>query len=406
MRRRVVVTGLGLVTPIGSGRETFWTNLLEGRSGISEVESFDTSAYSVHRGAEVKNFRPEDFIKRQDPAGMGRASQLATAAAALALEDAGLDTRELDRDRVGVVVGTTVGEGGEMERFNIALAAGQPETVRTSFLSRYTCHSIVAHVAREFGLAGITMMVPAACAAGNVAIANAFDLVRAGRADVMLAGGAEMFSRDLYSGFARIQAIAPETCQPFSRNRKGMMPGEGAAILTLEPLDAALARGARIYAEVAGYGLSCDAYSMAVPHPEGEGAARAMEQALAESKLTAEQITYVSAHGTGTNANDRTETGAIKRVFKEAAYRTQVSSIKSMLGHTMGAASAVEAAACSLAVHCDRIPPTINLDEPDPECDLDYVPNVARECRVEVAMNNAYGFGGVNASLILKKCEV
>jgi 3-oxoacyl-[acyl-carrier-protein] synthase II len=221
----------------------------------------------------------------------------------------------------------------------------------------------------------------------------------------MFAGGSDAFSRITYTGFARLGAIAPEVCQPFDRNRKGMIPGEGAAILVLEPLDRAAARGARLYAEIGGYGLSCDAHHMTAAHPDGDGAARAMVKALNESRLNPEEVSYISAHGTGTSTNDRLETIAVKRVFQEAAYRIPISSIKSMLGHTMGAASAIEAAVCALAIFDDRIPPTMNYEQPDPECDLDYVPNAARERRVNVAMNNAYAFGGNNASLILKKCE-
>jgi len=222
----------------------------------------------------------------------------------------------------------------------------------------------------------------------------------------MLAGGADSFSRITYTGFARLGAIAPEICQPFDRHRKGMIPGEGSGVLVLEPLDRARKRHARIYAEVAGYGLSCDAHHMTAAHPLGEGAARAMEQALADSSMTPEDVSYISAHGTGTPTNDRLETIAVKRLFKDAAYRIPISSIKSMLGHTMGAASAIEAAVCALAVFNDRVPPTINLHEPDPDCDLDYVPNHARELQVNVAMNNAYAFGGNNASLILRKWEL
>jgi 3-oxoacyl-[acyl-carrier-protein] synthase II len=245
-------------------------------------------------------------------------------------------------------------------------------------------------------------MIPTACAAGNYAIAHAFDLLSAGRADRMLAGGADAFSRITYSGFHRLGAIAPERCQPFDRHRKGMIPGEGAAVLVLEPLSRARARGARVYAEVAGYGLSCDAHHMTAAHPEGQGAARAMLRALDDAGLEPEDVSYISAHGTGTPTNDRLETVAVQRVFGEAC-RTPMSSIKSMIGHTMGAASAIEAGVCALAVATGRVPPTMNMDEPDG--DLDYVPNVARELDVQVAMNNAYAFGGNNASVLFRNVE-
>ncbi|MBM3262229.1 MAG: beta-ketoacyl-[acyl-carrier-protein] synthase family protein [candidate division Zixibacteria bacterium] len=402
---RVVITGVGLITSIGEGRQTFWENLLAGRSGISEVQSFDTSAYSVHRGGEIKRFAPEKYVRNQSPGELGRSSQLAIAASYLALADAGMDPERLDPVMTGVSMGTTSGEPNQVERFNDALVAQEPERIGPEFIGRYPCHRIAGYVAGEFGLTGCNMMIPAACAAGNYAMAYAFDAIRAGRADVMLAGGADAFSRITYTGFARLFAIAPEKCQPFALNRKGMMPGEGAGILVLESLANAQNRNAPIYAEVAGYGLSCDAFHMTGGHPQGDGAARAMRQALTSSGLTPEEVDYISAHGTGTKSNDQHETVAVKKVFADAAYRTPISSIKSMIGHTMGAASAIESVVCALAISTSRIPPTINLDEPDPECDLDYVPNVAREHTVRVAMNNAYAFGGTNASLILRKFE-
>jgi len=404
MKTQVVVTGLGLVTPVGVGREEVWAALLAGHSGFAPVESFDTRAFSVHLGAEVRGFRAEPYVQRLEAAALGRASQLAIAAARMALEDAGLDAAALTAERAGVVMGTTSGEPLEVERFDDRYLAGELDRVGAEFISLYPCHMIAAHVARELGFAGPNAMFPTACAAGNYALAHAVDVLRAGRADLMLAGGADAFSRITYTGFARLGAIAPERCQPFDRNRKGMIPGEGAAVLVLEPRDRALARGARIYAELAGYGLSCDAHHMTAAHPEGDGAARAMQRALADVGASPEEVSYISAHGTGTPTNDRLETLAVKRVFGEAARRTPMSSIKSMIGHTMGAASAIEAAVCALAVAEDRIPPTMNLEEP--EDDLDYVPNAARDTRVRLAMNNAYAFGGNNASVILRKCEL
>ena len=406
MQSRVVITGIGVVTSVGTGREQFWESILAGRCGVSAVESFDTGGYVVHRGAEVKDFDAAAFLIRLDATRLGRAAQLAAAAARLALGDAGLDADSLDPLRAGVSMGTTSGEPREVERFNDSYVRDELDKVGVEFIGRYPCHLISAHVAEELGFAGPNVMIPNACAAGNYAIAHAFDQLRWGRADVMVAGGADAFSRITYTGFTRLGAVAPERCQPFDRNRRGMIPGEGAGVLVLEPFRHARARGARIYAEVAGYGLSCDAHHMTAAHPEGDGAARAMHRALEESGMRPEDVDYISAHGTGTPTNDRLETVAVKRLFREHAYRVPMSSVKSMLGHAMGAAAAIEAAVCALAVHCDRIPPTINLEEPDPECDLDYVPNRARAHRVRVAMNNAYAFGGNNASLILKKCEV
>src|SRR5262249_22040194 len=368
MQQRVVVTGIGLVTSIGIGREMFWGNLLAGRSGISEVESFSTGDYKVHRGGEVKEFQAEEYIERFNPTYLGRASQFAIAAAHLALDDAGIDASALVPEQAGVAVGTTEGEPQLVERFNDCFVKGELERIGPEFTALYPCHVIAAHVASELKFEGVNMMIPAACAAGNYAIAHAFDVLRSRRAELMLAGGSDAFSRITFTGFSQLSAIAPERCQPFDRNRRGMIPGEGAGMLVLEPLDRALARGARIYAEIAGYGLSCDASHMTAAHAEGEGAARAVHQALADSNLQPEDVSYISAHGTGTLTNDRLETVAVKRVFNGAAYRIPISSIKSMLGHTMGAASAIEAGVCALAVFHDQIPPTINLEDPDPEC--------------------------------------
>ena len=405
MDSRIVVTGIGAVTPVGSGREAVWEALLAGRSGIGPVESFDTSAYSVHLGAEVRGFDAARYLRRVEPGEVGRASQLACAAARLALDDAGLDEAALEPARAGVAMGTTSGEPREVERFNDSYVAERLAEVDRRFVALYPCHTIAASVAAEVGFAGPNAMLPTACAAGNYAVAHACDLLRAGRADVMLAGGADSFSRITYTGFARLGAIAPERCQPFDRGRQGMIPGEGAAVLVLEPYERAARRGARIWAEVAGYGLSCDAHHMTGAHPEGDGARRAMEQALASSGLAADEVDYVSAHGTGTPTNDKLESIAYRRVFGAASRRVPVSSVKSMLGHTMGAASAIEAAVCALAVSEGAVPPTINFEEPDPDCDLDVVPNVAREMPVRVAMNNAYAFGGSNASVIFRRSE-
>ncbi len=400
----VVVTGLGMLTPIGTGREQFWSALVEGRSGIGPVKSFDTSNYSVHLGAEIEGFRPQDYVSELAPESIGRSSQLAIAAARLALSDASLDLNKIDLERAGVCVGTTSGEPHFIERFDDHYVQGNLANVGQEFITRYPCHVVAGHVAGELGFGGETMMIATACAAGNYAIARACDLLSAGKAEAMLAGGADSFSRITYTGFARLGAIAPEVCQPFDRKRKGMVPGEGAAMLLLETKEQAIARGARIYCEIGGYGLSCDAHHMTAAHPEGQGAVRAMRMALEQSGMTPEDVDYISAHGTGTPTNDRLETIAVKRTFGSQAYKIPISSVKSMLGHTMGAASAIEAAVCALTIERGEIPPTMNWHEQDPECDLDYVPNVARRHKVRVAMNNAYAFGGTNSSLVLREC--
>ncbi|HWM94898.1 MAG TPA: beta-ketoacyl-[acyl-carrier-protein] synthase family protein [Thermoanaerobaculia bacterium] len=405
--RRVVVTGIGLVTPIGAGRQVAWEGLLAGRSGFSPVSLFDTSRHSAHIGAEIRGFDPDPWVRRIDRSRIGRASKLGVAAARMALEDAGLDPDSLDTvepERAGVAMGTTSGEPLEVEKFNDRYIAGELDQVGDEIVSVYPCSSIATQIARELGFAGVNVMIPTACAAGNYALAHAFDALRAGKADLMLAGGSDAFSRITYTGFARLGAIAPERCQPFDKNRKGMIPGEGAGVLVLEPLDRALERGATVYAELVGYGLSCDAHHMTAAHPQGDGAVRAMEQALKDAGLGPEDVGYVSAHGTGTPTNDKLEAFAIRRVFG-ASPRVPISSVKSMIGHTMGAASAIEAAVCSLAIHTGLVPPTMNMEEPDPDCDFDCVPNAAREHRVDVAMNNAYAFGGNNASVIFRRVE-
>ena len=287
-RRRVAVTGIGVVSPLGEGRERFWRALLAGESGIAPATSLDTSRFKVRLGAEVRGFDPAPWCRRLDPAELGRASQMAVAAARMALEDAGLDPASLDAERAGVAMGTTSGEPLEVERFDDALLAGDRERLGPELATRYPCHRIPGVVAAELGFEGVNVMLPNACAAGNYAVAYARDALAGGRAEVMLAGGADAFSRITYTGFARLGAITSDCCAPFDRERKGMVPGEGAGVLVLEPLEAARARGARVYAEVVGYGLSCDAHHMTASHPEGEGPARAMRQALADAGLRPE----------------------------------------------------------------------------------------------------------------------
>jgi len=404
-RHRVVVTGLGVVTSIGTGRDLFWDRLMSGYSGIGTVTSFDTSNFPVHKGAEVREFDPTKYVKTLSPADIERASHLAIAAARLAVLDANLSITDDEATDVGVAIGTTSGEPRVIENFDDHQVADRLTKADGKFISTYPCHVLAAHVACELGFGGEVLTIPTACAAGNHAIACAYDALSLGRAKVMLAGGADAFSRITYAGFARLGAIAPELCQPFDLNRRGMIPGEGAALLVLEMLDHAQERSARIYSEVAGYGLTCDAHHMTAAHPRGDGAVRAMEIALSSAGLGPNDVDYISAHGTGTPSNDRLETMAIKQVFGTRAARVPVSGIKSMLGHAMGAASAIEAVACILAITEGSIPPTINLLNPDPECDLDFVPLTGRRHGVNVALNNAYAFGGNNSSVVFARYE-
>jgi 3-oxoacyl-[acyl-carrier-protein] synthase II len=403
--RRVVITGIGVISPVGTGKEIFWSALLEGKSGIGPVTAFDSSNFAAHIGAEVRDFNPGCHVKKQRPDDMGRASQMAIGATRLAIADSGLELDSIPRRRIGVSMGTTSGEPLFIEQYNDARKEGGDGAITAECMGRYPCHVIPTHVAIEFDLRGPSLIIPTACAAGNYAIGYGFDLIRTGRADLMLAGGADAFSRIPYMGFARLGAIAPERCQPFDKNRKGMVPGEGSGVLVLEPLDRALARGAKIYAEVLGYGVSCDSHHMTAAHPQADGAIRAMSAALKESGMGIGDIDYISAHGTGTPTNDRVESLAVRTLFAEHATGVPMSSIKSMLGHTMGAASAIEAAACALALDTGWIPPTINHEEPDPDCGLDIVPNEARLTNPCVILNNAYAFGGNNASLCLGRYE-
>lgn len=393
--RRVAVTGVGIVSPIGTGVRPFWWNLLDGVSGARPVTSFSTDGLRNRIGCEILDFSP-DPLDAPQAGHVGRASRLAEKAAALALEDAGLDARCEPLGNAGVAMGTTMGEAQQLERPRSDGAAGPPSRA----VPRIACEAISLHVAAAFGLGGPIAMFTTACAAGNYACGYAFDMIRHGRADLMLAGGADAFSRVAFLGFSRLLVMSTDVCRPFDRNRKGMLLGEGAGVLVLEEMTRARARGVPIYAEVLGYAVSCDAHHMTAPRPDGQGAAMAMARALENSGVAPQDVDYISAHGTGTPTNDRTETLAIRRVFGEHAYRLAISSVKAVLGHSMGAASAIEAGVCALAIARSVIPPTWNLQDADPECDLDYVPGCPRSGAVGVALNNAYGFGGNNACVV------
>jgi 3-oxoacyl-[acyl-carrier-protein] synthase II len=401
MNRRVVITGLGVVSSIGIGWQDFWKNLLNGKSGISPVSSFDTTNHFTHNGGEVKGFNPERFIEANKVNLLSRASQFAISAAKLALEDANLSSHNHPDMLFGTCVGTTLGSVQNVEIINeLEIRHKQPDP-REELVYQVPTHSTSAAIAKEFNFRGPNMMFSTACAAGNYAIGYGFDLIILGKADVMIVGGSDPFSRVAFTGFNQLSAVAPEKCQPFDKNRRGMMVAEGAGILVLESLESALNRDAHIYAEILGYGLSCDANHMTQPSVEGMSAC--MKKAMNVSGVGKEKVDYVSAHGTGTLANDRTECAAIKEVFGEGYKNIPVSSIKSMLGHTMGAASSIEALVCALAVENNILPPTINFETPDPECDIDCVPNISRRHEVTVALNNSYAFGGNNACLVLNK---
>jgi 3-oxoacyl-[acyl-carrier-protein] synthase II len=401
MSKRVVITGLGVISSIGIGWEEFWNSLLQGRSGISLVTSFDTTNHFTHNGGEVKNFRPDNFIQEEKLPSLSRASKLGLAAAHLAMKDAHLFPENISEMLFGVCMGTTMGSVQTVELIDELILQDKNNGTDVALISQVPTHSTPASISRAFQFRGPNMMFSTACAAGNYAIGYGFDLIRRGRADVIFAGGSEPLSKVAFTGFNQFSAVAPEKCQPFDKNRKGMIPAEGAGMLVLESLENALTRKAPIYAEILGYGLSCDAYHMTTASVEG--LAECMKKAMLDAGISRQDVDYISAHGTGTIANDRNECAAIREVFGLDYQHVPVSSIKSMLGHTMGAASALEAIACALSITNDMIPPTINYETPDPECDIDCVPNRSRKHTVDIALNNSYAFGGNNASVVFKK---
>ncbi len=398
MNNRVVITGLGIVSSIGIGWQEFWENLLKGKSGISPVESFDTSNHFTHNGGEVKDFRPDGFISTERISKLSRASMLAIGATGLAIGDSRLSTEALHAN-IGICIGFTSGAIQVIEHINDKII--NKEKLSRGLIYQLPVHSVAAVIAREFNISGPNLSFSTACAAGNYAVGYGFDLIRTGLVRYAICGASDVFSRISFTGFNQFKAVAPEKCQPFDKNRRGMMVAEGAGIIILENLENALHRDAEIYAEVLGYGLSCDAYHMT--NSTIEGIANCMRKAIDAAGITTDDIDYISAHGTGTLTNDRNECAAIKEVFGTRYTQIPVSSIKSMLGHTMGAASALEAIACALTVKYDIIPPTINYETPDPECDIDCVPNVARRQKVNIALNNSFAFGGNNACLVIKK---
>ncbi|HDK41737.1 MAG TPA: beta-ketoacyl-[acyl-carrier-protein] synthase family protein [Candidatus Pacearchaeota archaeon] len=402
MKNRVVITGIGVVSSIGIGKDVFWDSLVKGKSGISPVSSFDTSAHFTHNGGEVKNFQPEKYAAGNSLRFMNRSCQMALAAARLAVRDARLTETALSSYKAGVSCGTTLGDAQTIECIDNTLLKN--EQINNDYIYQLPTYSTPARIALHFSLSGPCFMFSTACAAGNYAIAYGYDMIKLNRSDIMIAGASDPMSRIEYTGFNQFSAVAPEKCQPFDKNRKGMILAEGAGILILESLDHALVRGATIYAEILGYGLSCDAKHMT--NPSVEEISICMKKAMQEAGITIDDVDYISAHGTGTVANDRTECAAIKEVFGHCYKKIPISSIKSMLGHTMGAASAIEAITCALAIKNDIIPPTINYETPDPACDIDCVPNEARKHVVNIAMNNSYAFGGNNASLVLKKYNI
>jgi 3-oxoacyl-[acyl-carrier-protein] synthase II len=402
MTQRIVITGLGVLSPIGNGYHEFWQKLINGTVGTGPIQAFDTSMFEAHIGGEVQHFDPAKYFQVLPPETCGRTTQLGVAAARMAVDDAEVLGAGYNRERIGVCMGTTMGNASIVEDKNSRRIQGDPE-LAAPLVSHYVETYITAAIAQELAVEGPCHVIPTACAAGNYAIGWGMDMIRDGLVDVAIVGGTDALSRGCFAVFHRLGGIADEVCQPFDLNRTGMLVSEGAGALVLEDYDKAIARGAKIYAELLGYGLACDAHHPTAPHPDGVGAQASMQYALQEANLIPDAISYISAHGTGTHANDSSESLAVRKVFGTKADQLPVSSIKSMLGHTMGAASAIEAVACALTICSGVIPPTVNYRDNDPECLQEVVPNQARECPVEVVMSNSFAFGGNIATIVMKR---
>jgi len=410
LRRRVVITGLGMVSPVGLTVDESWRSILAGRSGIGLVTHFDVSSFPVRIAGNVKGFDPARYIPAKDVKKMDPFVHYGMAAAIQAIEDAGLEVTEANAERIGVAIGSGIGGLPGIERGYAAYLDGGPRKVSPFFVPSNIINMIAGHVSIRYGITGPNYGIVSACSTGTHNIGDAARAIRHGYVDVMVAGGAEMASSPLgLGGFAAARALSvrndqPERAsRPWDRDRDGFVLADGAGVVVVEALDHAQARGARIYAELVGYGLNGDAYHMTAPPPDGAGARRCMELALADAGLGPAAVDYINAHGTSTPAGDVAETKAVKAVFGDHATRVAVSSTKSMTGHLLGAAGGVEAIFTVLAVRDQVAPPTINLDNPDPDCDLDYVPHEARPMRIEVALSNSFGFGGTNGTLVFRR---
>jgi 3-oxoacyl-[acyl-carrier-protein] synthase II len=412
LRRRVVVTGMGMVSPLAIGVEETWQALIQGKSGVARITKFDPTGFDTQIAAEVKNFAPENFMDKKDMRRMDIFIQYAVAAAAMAVEDAQLKITPANADRVGVIVGAGLGGLTTIENFHKVLLEKGPGRISPFFIPMLIVNEAPGQISMRFGAKGPNTSVVTACATGNHNIGDAWRIIQRGDADAVIAGGVEATITPLaVAGFNAMKALSTRNAEPekasrpFDKDRDGFVIGEGSGIIILEELQQALDRGAKIYAEIIGYGLTGDAYHITAPAPDGEGAARCMAMALKSAELEPEEVDYINAHGTSTDYNDLYETVAIKTVFKEHAKQLAVSSTKSMIGHLLGGAGGVEAIFTILTIYRGIIPPTINYQTPDPGCDLDYVPNVARKSTVRVALSNSFGFGGTNAVLAFKKFE-
>lgn len=400
-KKRVVVTGIGVITSIGIGNKAFWNALLKGATGISKIDAFDPAPYGRSFGGQIREFDPLDFMNSRQVKRTGRASQLAIAATDLAFKDAKVNVEKINKDRIATIIGTTMGEESVFGVVNKDWFEKGVDKIKEFMVSRTTSDLLSVNVGLHYGLSGVNWVIPTACAAGNYSIGYGYDLIHNGSVDMAIVGGADAFSRIAFTGFARLFAMSPDICSPFDKNRRGMLVGEGSGVLILESLENAQRTESPIYAELAGYGLSCDAHHMTIPSEDG--IIRCIQNAITATGINPESVDYISAHGTGTVQNDLNESAAINRVFPSRAGKLPVSSIKSMLGHTMGAASAIEAASCCLAIKHKVLPPTINFKTPDPACNIDCVPNKPRKAEVGIALNNAFAFGGNNCCVVFKK---
>jgi len=409
LSRRVVITGLGLITPLGIGVNETWEGLCSGKSGIGEITRFDTTNYKTKIAGEVENFNPEDFLPTKEAKRTEPFIAYAIAAARMAVEDSGMKIDSSNGDRVGVITGCGLGGLGIMERTIVSVDKRGPKRVTPFFIPMMIGNMAPGMISIHFGAKGPNSSIATACAAGAHAVGNSFKIIQRGAADAMITGGVEaVVTSTCIAGFNAMKALstrndAPEKAsRPFDRDRDGFVVGEGSGILILEALENALERGAHIYAEISGFGMTGDGYHMTSPSPDGDGMIRCMKAAIDDAKIPYGEVDYINAHGTSTQLNDLYETRAVKSVFKDKAYSIPISSTKSMTGHLLGGAGGIETVFTALTIHKGVIPPTINHDNPAEECDLDYVPNVARKKNVKIAMTNSFGFGGTNASLIIK----
>ena len=410
--RRVVITGYSMITALGNDAETSWNGMVNGESGVGPITRFDTEGYSTKIAGEVKGFDPEKFIEKKEIKKMDQFIHYALACSKMALDMSGLKITDVNAHRVGVWIGARIGGLMTIEKYHTMLLEGGPKKISPFFIPMLLINLAPGQVSIMTGAKGPNASTVSACSTGTNSIGDAYKIIARGDADAMIAGGAESTVSPLcISGFNAMKALSTrneepaKASRPFDKNRDGFVVSEGAGIVILEEMNSAVKRGAKIYAEIVGYGVSSDAYHLSTPDPEATGAYYSMKNAIEDGGLTPDDIDYVNAHGTSTYYNDLNETKAIKQLFKEKAEKLKISSVKSMLGHALGAAGGIEAVAAVLTVNTGIMPPTINLEEPDPECDLDYVPNTAQKGDIKYAISNSFGFGGTNATLVFKKWE-